>query len=86
MTFKELAEQYLKEFPRGIWVHFNDDSDSNERYLDGDYMSEFSLVLDKEVEGYYFDECDYEILEVFLSDQDGAYTDEFKPFGVEVTE
>ena len=70
MTFKELAEQYLKEFPNGIWVHFNGDnpnSDSNERYLDGDYMSEFSRVLDTEVEGYYLDEYDYEILEVFLN-------------------
>lgn len=70
MTFKELAEQTLKEYPDGIWVHFNSDvpdSDSNERYLDGDYMSEFSHVLDKEVEGYYFDdESTYEILEVFL--------------------
>ena len=26
MTFKELAEQYLKEFPNGIWVHFNSDN------------------------------------------------------------
>ena len=73
MTFKELAEQYLKEFPNGILVHFNSDdpdSDSNERYLDGDYMSEFSRVLDKEVEGYYFDdESLYEILEVFLNDE-----------------
>lgn len=70
MTFKELAELYLKEFPRGIWVHFNDDYDGEccEHYLNGDYMSEFSRVLDKEVEGYYFDDESYEILEVFLSD------------------
>ena len=70
MTFKELALKMLKEFPDGIWVHFNSDdheSDSNERYLDGNYMAEFSHVLDKEVEGYYFDdESNYEILEVFL--------------------
>lgn len=69
MTFKELAEQFLKEFPNGIWVHFNSDdptSDSSERYLDGDYMAEFSHVLDKEVEGYYFDDESYEILEVYL--------------------
>ena len=70
MTFKELAEQTLKEYPEGIWVHFNSDepdSDSTERYLDGNYMEEFSHVLDKEVEGYYFDdESIYEILEVFL--------------------
>lgn len=70
MTFKELAEQYLKEFPRGIWVHFNDDSDDEcrELYLDKDYLTEFSHVLDKEVEGYYFDdESNYKILEVFLN-------------------
>lgn len=69
MTFKELAEQTSKEYPEGIWVHFNSDdptSDSNERYLDGDYMTEFSHVLDKEVEGYYFDDESYEILEVYL--------------------
>ena len=70
MTFKELTEQTLKEYPEGIWVHFNSDnpdSDSSEHYLDGDYMSEFSQLLDNEVEGYYFDECGYEILEVFLN-------------------
>ena len=70
MTFKELAEQYLKEFPDGIWVHFNNDdpeSDNNERYLDGNYMVEFSCVLDAEVKGYYLDdESNYELLEVFL--------------------
>ena len=70
MTFKELAEKYLKEFPNGIWVHFNDGSDGEYRelYLDKDYLTEFSHVLDKEVEGYYFDDESYEILEVFLSD------------------
>lgn len=73
MTFKELAEQYLKEFPNEIWVHFNSDNPDtsrldSEKYLDKDYLTEFSHVLDKEVEGYYLDECDYEILEVFLSD------------------
>ena len=69
MTFKELAEQTLKEYPNGIWVHFNSDvpeSDSTERYLDGNYAVEFSHVLDKEVGGYYFDDESYEILEVFL--------------------
>ena len=69
MTFKELAEQYLKEFPNGIWVHFNSDVPDSERYLDGDYMSEFSYVLDKEVECYYFDDESYEILEVFLNNE-----------------
>ena len=68
MTFKELAELYLKEFPQGIWVHFNDDSDGecSELYLDEDYMTEFAHVLDTEVEGYYLDDEFYEILEVFL--------------------
>ena len=69
MTFKELAEQCLKENPEGIWVHFNDDIDDvtySERYLDEDYLTEFKDVLDKEVTGYFIDECDYEVLEVFL--------------------
>lgn len=70
MTFKALAEQCLKEFPNGVLVHLNSDdpADSTERYLDGNYMSEFSRVLDKEVEGYYFDDdSTYELLEVFLN-------------------
>lgn len=72
MTFKELAEQFLKDNPEGIWVHFNDDNDDidersySERYLDEYYLTEFNDVLDREVNGYYIDECDYEILEVFL--------------------
>ena len=73
MTFKELAEKTLKEYPEGIWVHFNNDnpdSDSTERYLDRDYMSEFSQLLDTEVEGYHLDdEFLYEILEVFLNNE-----------------
>ena len=39
MTFKELAEQFLKDNPEGIYVHFNDDIDErsySERYLDED--------------------------------------------------
>ena len=71
MTFKELAEQTLREYPEGIWVHFNSDvpaSDSSERYLDRNYMAEFSRVLDTIVEGYYVDdEANYELLEVFLN-------------------
>ena len=68
MTFKELAELKLKEFPEGIWVHFNDGDPEadNERYLDEYYMSEFSDVLNKKVKDYFVDECDYEVLEVFL--------------------
>lgn len=69
MTFKELAEQFLKDNPKGIYVHFNDDIDErsySERYLDEYYLTEFKDVLDKEVSGYFIDECDYEVLEVFL--------------------
>ena len=69
MTFKELAELILKDNPEGIYVHFNDDIDEvfySERYLDEDYVTEFKDVLDKEVSGYFIDECDYEVLEVFL--------------------
>ena len=68
MTFKELAELILKDNPEGIYVHFNDDIDErsySERYLDEDYLTEFNDVLDKEVNGYFIDECDYEILEIF---------------------
>lgn len=71
MTFKELAEQCLKDYPEGIWVHFNDGIDDlfySERYLDEDFLMDFKDVLDKEVGGYYIDECDYDILEVFLND------------------
>lgn len=71
MTFKELAEQTLREYPEGILVRFNSDdpnSDSTERYLDGNYKAEFSHVLDAEVNGYYLDdESNYEILEVFFN-------------------
>jgi len=70
MTFKELAEQILKDNPEGIWVHFNDDMDErsySERYLDECYLTDFNDVLDKEVNGYFIDdECRYEVLEVFL--------------------
>lgn len=69
MTFKELAEQFLKDNPEGIWVHFNNDGiderSYSERYLDEYYLTDFKDVLDKEVNGYYIDECDYEILEIF---------------------
>lgn len=69
MTFKELAEHYLKEIPEGIWVHFNDcekEDERNEQYLDEDYITEFSSVLNKEVKDYYIDEYGYAVLEVFL--------------------
>lgn len=68
MTFKELAEQFLKDNPEGIWVHFNDGIDEqsySERYLDECFLTDFNDVLDKEVNGYYIDECGYEILEIF---------------------
>lgn len=69
MTFKELAEQCLKDNPEGIWVHFNDgidDATYSERYLDEYFLTDFKDVLDKEVSGFYIDECDYDVLEVFL--------------------
>lgn len=65
MTFKELAEQYLKDNPDGIWVHFNNGYHS-ELYLDEYYMTEFAYFLNSEVKDYYIDDCDYDILEVFL--------------------
>lgn len=70
MTFKELAEDYLKDNSEGIWVHFNTnfDSERNERYLDEEYLTEFADVLENEVKKYYTDECGYEVLEVFLND------------------
>ena len=69
MTFKELAERYLKDNPEGIWVHFNNnfDSELNERFLDEEYLTEFADVLENEVKKYYTDECGYEVLEVFLN-------------------
>lgn len=67
MTFKELAEHYLKDIPEGIWVHFNGYYiERDEQYLDEDYMTEFAYFLDKEVEDYYLDDCCYEVLEVWL--------------------
>ena len=69
MTFKELAERYLKDNPEGIWVHFNNnfDSELNVRHLDEEYLTEFADVLENEVKKYYTDECGYEVLEVFLN-------------------
>lgn len=69
MTFKELAEQFLKDDPKGIWVHFNTDMDGrsySERYLDEYYLTDFKDILDKEVSGYFIDECGYDVLEVFF--------------------
>lgn len=68
MIFKELAEQTLKEYPDGIWVHFHNlHEEYSERYLDEYYMEseEFDDVLDKEVKKYYIDDCDYDVLEIF---------------------
>lgn len=65
MTFKELAEKTLKEYPEGIWVHFNSYY-GDEIYLDEYYLKEFEYYLNKEVKNYYIDECDYECLEVTL--------------------
>ena len=66
MTFKELAEQTLKEYPDGIWVHFQECG--SEIYLDDYYLKEFEKILDREVLSHYIDECDYEVLEVTLKD------------------
>lgn len=68
MTFKELVERYLKDNPEGIWVHFNNnfDSERNERFLDEEYLTEFADVLEDEVKKYYTDECGYEVLEVIF--------------------
>ena len=52
MTFKELAELKLKDFPEGIWVHFKNNIDDyryyNEKYLDDTYLED--LDLDKDFE------------------------------------
>lgn len=66
MTFKELAEKTLKEYPEGIWVHFQECG--SEIYLDEYYLKEFEYYLNREVKNYYIDECDYECLEVTLKD------------------
>ena len=65
MTFKELAEKTLKEYPDGIWVHFQEYC-GDEIYLDAYYLKEFEYYLNKKVKNYYIDECDYEVLEVEL--------------------
>ena len=65
MTFKELAELKLKDFPEGIWVHFNSYY-GDELYLDEYYLKEFEYYLNREVKNYYIDECGYDVLEVTL--------------------
>ena len=65
MTFKELAEKMLKEYPEGIWVHFNSYY-GDEIYLDEYYLKEFEYYLNREVKNYYIDECGYDVLEVTL--------------------
>ena len=66
MTFKELAEQTLKEYPDGIWVHFQECG--SEIYLDEYYLKEFENYLDREVLSHYIDDFAYEVLEVTLKD------------------
>lgn len=72
MTFKELAELKLKDFPEGIWVHFKNNIDDyryyNEKYLDDTYLEDldFEGYLNREVKNYYIDECGYDVLEVTL--------------------
>lgn len=64
MTFKELAEDFLKDNPEGIWVHFVDCWEYPDEYLDEYYMTEFAGCLDKEVEDFFINDCD--VMEVFL--------------------
>lgn len=66
MTFKELAEQTLKGYPEGIWVHFQECG--SEIYLDEYYLKEFENYLDREVLSHYIDDFAYEVLEVTLKD------------------
>ena len=73
MTFKELAEQTLKEYPEGIWVHFNDDNPDTSRmdseiYLDADSLDDFEGHLGREVADYYVDDFAYDELVVTLKD------------------
>lgn len=78
MTFKELAEQTLKEYPEGIWVHFqimynrriirNRCIIRNEIYLDAESLDDFEGLLKKEVVDYYVDDFAYDVLEVTLKD------------------
>lgn len=68
MKFKEFCEFKLKEYPDGIWIHFVSGFHNDERYLDEYYLTEFKGILDKEVTDWFLDECDYDILEVFLNE------------------
>lgn len=52
MIFKELAEKTLKEYPEGIWVHFNSYY-GDEIYLDEYYLKEFEYYLNREVKKLY---------------------------------
>ena len=72
MTFKDLALKILKEYPDGIWVHFNDMTDRfrirNEIYLDAKSLNDFESRLKKEVADYYVDDFGYDVLEVTLKE------------------
>lgn len=73
MTFKELAEKTLKEYPEGIWIHFNDDNPDKSRmdseiYLDADSLDDFEYYLNIEVKDYYIDDFAYDMLVVTLKD------------------
>ena len=71
MTFKDLALKILKEYPDGIWVHFNDDNPDKSRmdseiYLDADSLDDFEGLLKREVKDYYVDDFAYDELVVTL--------------------
>ena len=68
MTVKEFCELKLKEYPDGIWVgvHYPSGLFDDEIYLDEYYMTEFAGILDQEVTKWYLDDCDYEILEIWI--------------------
>lgn len=73
MTFKELALKMLKEYPEGIWIHFNDDNPDKSRmdseiYLDADSLDDFEYYLNIEVKDYYIDDFAYDMLVVTLKD------------------
>ena len=73
MTFKDLALKILKEYPDGIWVHFNDDNPDKSRmdseiYLDADSLDDFEGRLTQEVADYYLDDFGYDVLEVTLKE------------------
>ena len=79
MNFKELALKILKEYPDGIWVHFNDDNPDKSRmdseiYLDADSLDDFEGRLKQEVADYYVDDFGYYVLEVTFPTKPHTFT------------